>query len=384
MSDLAGALWLAPGRAMPHVLRSSRRAWAARVAPGQPAQRLPELLSGLYSLCGEAHRMASRLALQAADPGLFPGRVDVAAALQRETALEHVRRMALDWPRLIETPLTRVALSAAAITSLRACPLIARPMDTNPWSAMRQWLQEDVLQMAPATWLRAWQACGADWLDDWSRRHTAWLPCLIQAALAADLALPEARELTLRPQAHAGQWRALGQAVGEHEAFTLRPSWQGQPACTGTWSRHHLGEPAQPWTTWSLLGSRLAELVRLCLPDAPGEAGAGWLSWGALNMGSRQGLAWVEMARGLLIHRVTLDTPVAGQPVRLQSCQVLAPTEWNFHPQGLVAQVLARLPVDAPDLTARVNLLMAAFDPCVPFHIDARIGHDSGMETTHA
>jgi len=384
VSDLAGALRLLPGRVMPHGLISSRRDWAARMAPGQPAQQLPGLLAGLYSLCGESHRMASRLALQAADPGLLPGSVDVAAALQRETALEHVRRMALDWPRLLDSPAMASTIPEQAIASLRACPLIGLPRDVTPWSAMRQWLQEHVLAMAPATWLRAWQACGADWLDDWSRRHTAWLPRLIQAARDAELALPEVRRQTLRPQGHAAQWRALGQALSEHEAFTRHPSWEGQPACTGTWSRHHLGEPTQPWSTWSLLGSRLAELVRLSLPDAPGEAGKGWLSWGALNTGPRQGLAWVEMARGLLVHQVRLQAPLDGEPVRVLSCQVLAPTEWNFHPQGLVAQVMAFLPVQSTKLTAQLHLLMAAFDPCVPFHIDARIGHDSGMETTHA
>ncbi len=369
---------------MPHGLISSRRAWAARMAPGQPAQQLPGLLAGLYSLCGESHRMASRLALQAADPGLVPGPVDVAAALQRETALEHVRRMALDWPRLLGLPAVESTIPEQAIACLRACPLIGVPVDVAPWSAMRQWLQEDVLQMAPATWLRAWQACGADWLDDWSRRHTAWLPRLIQAVRAADLSLPGVGEQILRPQAHPAQWRALGHALSEHEAFTRHPSWEGQTACTGTWSRRHLGEPAQPWTTWSLLGSRLAELVRLCLPDASGEAGKGWLTWGALNLGPRQGLAWVEMARGLLVHQVALQAPLDGEPVRVLSCQVLAPTEWNFHPQGLVAQVMASLPVQSTELTAQLHLLMAAFDPCVPFHIDARIGHDNGMETTHA
>lgn len=172
MSDVAGALWLAPGRAMPHGLRSSRRAWAARMAPGRPAQQLPGLLAGLYSLCGESHRMASRLALQAADPGLLAGPPDVSHVLQQETAREHVRRIALDWPRLLEPVVAGASMPSEAITSLRICPLIHRSGEALSWSAVRQWLQDEVLQMAPATWLRAWQACGADWLDDWSRRHT--------------------------------------------------------------------------------------------------------------------------------------------------------------------------------------------------------------------
>ena len=127
--------------------------------------------------------------------------------------------------------------------------------------------------------------------------------------------------------------------------------------------------------------SRLAELVRLCLPDAPGETGAGWLAWGALPTGERQGLAWVEMARGLLIHQVALAAPAPGAAPVVRSCQVLAPTEWNLHPGGVAAQALAAWPADAPDLDARVHLLMAALDPCVPFQVTPR---DETLEVSHA
>ena len=47
----------------------------------------------------------------------------------------------------------------------------------------------------------------------------------------------------------------------------------------------------------------------------------------------------------------------------------LSITEWNFHPQGEVAQRLSTLDPSAPDVRQRVNLLMAAFDPCVPFDV---------------
>jgi hypothetical protein len=56
---------------------------------------------------------------------------------------------------------------------------------------------------------------------------------------------------------------------------------------------------------------------------------------------------------------------------------VLAPTEWNFHPEGVVARALAPLPpdMDAPSLA----WLMVAFDPCVPFFVQT-----PEKETCHA
>lgn len=380
MNDLSGALALHPGTPVPHSLHSTRRAWASQIAPGRPADALPGLLAGLFSLCGQAHRSASQLAIRAVEPSLFPSVETVPGTLQRETALEHLRRIGLDWPRLLAEPDQVAEVAARAADSLRHCPLIVSPQDPAPWPLLRQWLQDDWLQMNPATWLRAWQACGADWLDEWSRRHSGWLPVLLQAVRVADTPLPQAHDQALRPHQNEAGLRALAAALALDDGFVLQPLWQGRTACTGSWARLHQGIPAQPWTAWSLLGSRLAELVRLCLPDAPGEAGAGWLAWGALSTGPRQGLAWVEMARGLLIHQVALDE----SPAVVRSCQVLAPTEWNFHPEGLVARTLAGLPAHAPDLRARVRGLMAAFDPCVPFDIPVAAVHDSGMEQQHA
>jgi coenzyme F420-reducing hydrogenase alpha subunit len=77
------------------------------------------------------------------------------------------------------------------------------------------------------------------------------------------------------------------------------------------------------------------------------------------------------MARGLLVHQVEVDPATQ----RVLSCRVVAPTEWNFHPHGMVAQRLARLDPDQPaaELARRVHLVLAAFDPCVPFGIE-RLG----------
>jgi hypothetical protein len=374
MNHFAGALQLRPGAPVPHNLRSTRQAWASRVAPGRAASDLPGLLAGLFSLCGHAHRTASQLAIRVVEPGLLPSVQPVAALLQRETALEHLRRIGLDWPRLLASADPEV--TAAAADGLRRCPLIRDAASPAPWPAMRQWLQDEWLHMAPATWLRAWQACGADWLADWSLRHPGWLPTLLRAVRVADMPLPPAA--ALRPHAEPASLRALGATLALQGGFALQPRWQGQVAHTGPWARLHERAPGQAWTAWSLLGSRLAELVRLCLPDAPGETGAGWLAWGALPTGERQGLAWVEMARGLLIHQVALADTAPGAAPLVRSCQVLAPTEWNLHPEGVAAQALAALPADAPDLPARVHLLMAALDPCVPFHIATQ------QEVTHA
>jgi Ni,Fe-hydrogenase I large subunit len=80
---------------------------------------------------------------------------------------------------------------------------------------------------------------------------------------------------------------------------------------------------------------------------------------------SSGGIAWVENARGLLIHQVYLDQD------RISSYRIVAPTEWNFHPTGALA--LALEGTHAGDLDAakdRTTRLVHSLDPCVACHVE--------------
>jgi hypothetical protein len=376
--DLAGRLRVRPGAPLAQALHSSRRDWAGRLGQGQPATALPGLLAGLFNLCSHAHRLCAQLAIAAARPGAGPAPTDVAQRLRHETAQEHVRRIGLDWPRLLG-PAGGDAQDAA-LRALQACPLL-RPAANgdDPWPAALDWLQRECLHMPAATWLRAWQACGADWLLDWSTRHSGWLPALVRSAREADSGRALDMTRALRAHGQDDQLRTLAAALALKPGFALQPQWHGACAHTGPWARLHSADDGLSLTPWSLLGSRLAELARLCLPDGPG-LGAGWLRHGAPGTAEGQGLAWVEMARGLLVHQVELE---AAAPV-VRACRVLAPTEWNFHPAGEVARRVAALDstLPAPLRTRQLNLLMAAFDPCVPFEVEAAPALNG--EVTHA
>ncbi|MDP3131473.1 MAG: hypothetical protein Q8M78_00870 [Burkholderiaceae bacterium] len=395
--NLAGSLRVVPGARPPLALQSSRRDWAARLAVGQTAAALPGLLASVFNLCSQAHHLCAQLALNAAVPGvqatLPPSHV--AQRLRTETAQEHIRRMGLDWPRLLATGATpagatRAAqaqpahptdLAAQAHAALPRCPLLHPAGQTDPWPATLAWLEHELLHMPATTWAHQWQAGGAGWLADWANRHTGWLAALLHAARTADDPVPLNPAEALHAHADGSNLQALAHALRTQPGFSLAPQWQGTCAHTGSWTRLNHPLPRlrpQPLTAWGLLGSRLAELVHLCLhtPNQPEP-----LLHGAVQTGTHQGLAWVEMARGLLVHRVELDLST-GQPT-VQACNVLAPTEWNFHPHGVVAQAIARLDANLPAAEAerRVRLLMAAFDPCVPFEMAAA---PTPTETTHA
>lgn len=407
LSQVAGSLRVVPGAPPPVALQSTRQDWAARLGRGQAAGALPGLMASLFNLCGHAHRLCVQLAIGAAAPGLLPAPQPVAQRLRTETAQEHIRRIGLDWPRLLATshhPAQQAQLA------LQRCPLLAHGIQPSghPWPATLVWLEAELLQMPATDWLQAWQAHGPDWLWDWSQRHSGWLAAVVRVAHGVNAGKPLDGIKALRVQASGAELLSLSHSLDGQAGFALHPQWRGACAHTGSWARLASSEGVDRWamgmplTPWALLGSRLAELVRLCLPDAPGQSGAGWLSFGALATGPRQGLAWVEMARGLLVHQVVLEATEDGGPAqgaqaaqavhaahgstvalmpRVARCAVLAPTEWNFHPHGVVAQSIASLDPDRPadEQVRSVCLLMAAFDPCVPFEVALQPARQGGQ-----
>lgn len=372
--DLAGRLRVAPGRPCPHNLLNSRRDWAALLTRGLPATALSSRLGSLFSLCGQAHRLCADMAVAAA-LGRAPAQERSAAKiLQLETVREHVRRITLDWPGQLASGPAIEPARQQALAALRHCPLFgttaperAGGQRNEPVPGLQHWLGEHLLGMPAPQWLAHWQQDPAAWLRAWCDEAPGWLAGLLrQARPLADRATKAAP--FLRVHASEAGLLVLADSLARQPTFTRQPLWRGQCAETGPWTRLRQTMPEVLNTPWLRLGARLAELVRLALADETGRSGATWLDLGRMATARREGLAWVEMARGLLLHHVQLDG--TGDDARVLSCQVLAPTEWNFHPQGAVAQALERLPTpSAPGLYREVDLLFSAYDPCVKHEI---------------
>jgi coenzyme F420-reducing hydrogenase alpha subunit len=108
--------------------------------------------------------------------------------------------------------------------------------------------------------------------------------------------------------------------------------------------------------------TEMAQIARDLLDDTENPISDMSQNWCKIQ-GS--GIGVVSAARGLLIHHVSIEHD------QIKKYQILAPTEWNFHPQGVVAQSLACLQGDAEQIKIQAGLLINAIDPCVgyKFHI---------------
>ena len=335
-----------------------------RLLRGQRGAQVARTLGSVFTLCAHAHRGTAQLALAAAlsQTDLAPA-TEQEAQLCIETARDHLRSIALEWPQR----LAALGADAAALDWLRDCPLslASAPPFTDANAArdalhqLRGWLEARVLQHDIHHWLAAQRE--PDALAQWCSAHAARLtPALCLAAwhALAHSMTPDTRcldVLDVDPQLQRQQVMQLASSLVEDADFVQRPTWLGRCAETGPWTRLRQRQEPVRQTAWTRLSARWTELIELAASD--GQTGTALLAAGALPLGNGQALAWSEMARGLLLHWVQLDAGGAVHDFR-----VLAPTEWNFHPAGALSLALTALPIGA---TVAAQTLAAAYDPCV-------------------
>jgi hypothetical protein len=341
-----------------------------RLLQGQRGEQVSRTLSSVFTLCAHAHRRTADMVLTAAKTDSQEFSItEPPVLLWIETARDHLRSIALEWPQRLPELTTDVR----NMEWLRDCPLslVTSPRcadATAAWetlAAFRKWLESRVLKQSVAHWLAAHRH--PDALVQWCEAQAMQLlpaRCLAAWHPIAHVLTPETRCLDVLSEdikRQTVQLRQLALTLINEPDFVQRPTWQGQCAETGPWARlrHRSGQTLSQQSAWTRLSARWVELIDIAAvdPQTPLHGMAPLLASGALHLGAGQALAWCEMARGLLLHWVQLDGDGGVQDYR-----VLAPTEWNFHPDGTLAKALTALPFAD---TVAAQALAAAFDPCV-------------------
>ena len=330
---------------------------------GQRGAQVSASLGSLFTLCAHVHRRTAELALAAAHstPPLTP---PAPVLLVLETARDHLRSIALDWPQrlpdAVPGALSLQWLRGSPLPLVSALPVSEATVAWRTLAALRSWLEDKILGQDATQWLIDQR--DPDALARWCADHAERvLPARCLAAwqpLASPLrpALRSLDVLDADVAVQTAHLTQLAQSIALVPDFVQYPSWLGQPAETGAWTRlRHRSAPAHPHSAWARLSARWLELIELAA--ATPDVATPLLASGALPLAPGQALAWCEMARGLLLHWVQLDATGAVQDYR-----VLAPTEWNFHPDGALGLAVAAL---APCDNAAARALAAAYDPCV-------------------
>jgi len=357
--ELHLVLRLAAGRIARPSLTSTRPDVARSLLQGRTRTEVGAAVPLLFSICGRAQAAASMLACMAAagEPITTDTLTRGSAAVAAETLRECAWRTLLDWPRWIGEAPTDAAVAAARGSlalrydapgdpDARAVALAAFGVAAGEWLALGslpeldRWI--DAGTTASARFIRRVRDDdGAD--SDWRGRRQA------EAALLA-------------PHDHAAWVGELSAAADADPDFAGRPTWRGAPAETGALARLQSDplmvelERRSNSRVPARFVARLRELALLLTGEAVPAVGA-------MALPSGSGLAWVENARGLLTHEVRLDRD------RVTSYRIVAPTEWNFHPDGALA--LSGAPArDAGAAQSLAHRWVHSLDPCVACRVE--------------
>ena len=379
MSTLAGQIRITVTTAAAHAPRvaiaNSRPVGLATRLAGLEPEAALRRVSLLYSACRSAQTLAGCEAIEAAhDFAVAPEhRLARSFLLAAETVLEHAQGIFLHWPQLLGKPATYVPTVGQLHASLGNLARSLYPQ--NDW--MRPGgglLQPDHSALA---------ACLHSARNALSAANLASLP--EAASLEAWLQTAEGPAANLLRHIEDNGWQSYGAgnvaaleaveqstlgtllAHDENLDFVAQPTWQGAPHWTGPLARqsnHPLVHAAAARHGCGLAAhlfaqcietQRMFEEMHALLPQLKHARPEDF----SPREGS--GLGLVQAARGLLAHRVEIATG------HLTRYQILAPTEWNFHPRGIVAQGLAHSPAGA---SQAADLFIAALDTCVPCSID--------------
>lgn len=303
---------------------ASTRPMAARALRGLPFARVLEFIPRLFGLCRCAQDSAAQLSVQAAR-GRHSGISATPAqtlAVTLEAIGEHLWRLLLDWPQLRGEP--------------------SRHSEFLLW-------RKHLLGVVDGLGAAAFGARLLAWLD-------------VEEAPRFDDRMASA-PVALLPRLSAAEWES--HFHGDH--FSERPTFAGQPAETGALARQ-AGDPevaallAGGQRLQARLQARYADLRGLARGLAERVQRSTWLD--AAAVAERCGLARVETARGTLLHRVELDDD------RIAHYTIVAPTEWNFHPQGaFVREMTGRSAATRAEAELLARRLALSLDPCVPFEV---------------
>jgi len=339
---------------------------ATELVRGKTAGQAAIIIPMLFSICGKAQGAAAAVALAFA----LGGEPDRAAERERlvlgEALQELLWRFLLDLPRLMGGH-----GNAALLASLRkGLAQAAAGQNETVWQAFaaqaEMALSQVILGMSVADWRKL---ADLEQLSEWLRRTDTETACNLLELWNGAGRWGDGRAALMPAVSRERMLNEVLPGLDSDEDFAQRPHWQGKVMETGSLARmqtHPVLAELLQLEGASILArflARLFEMVelldRLRQPVEPG-----WVQGAALRPGI--GLAWVQTARGLLLHRAELD----GQG-GVADYRIVAPTEWNFHPAGSCAKALTGKSASRADEARRsAELLVQALDPCVAYIIE--------------
>jgi Ni,Fe-hydrogenase I large subunit len=339
----------------------STRPQAYRLLKGKLTKDALQLVPLLYSVCGKAQHAAAIEATSAAQGIERQSNSKLEREVVCEAMQEHLWRLLLDWPKLMELPMHQQqfihwhgALKEISNGRGSAENLLAE-------------LHQVLLGITPAE--RA-QIDNYNKLIELQNRGRGLLVPLIAALNFEEENFKfndKVEQSELMPNWGASEILQMFKDNFNNQ-FAAIPQYDGKPMETGALAQNQNAPLMRdemnhhPTRVQARLVARLVALLDSAESLVTGNISAVLQSISAANS---SGLSVVKTARGMLLHFVRIEEN------RIAEYLTVAPTEWNFHPQGALANGLIGLQEsDAERLMRTAKIFVLSLDPCVEYEIE--------------
>jgi uptake hydrogenase large subunit len=362
-------------------LTSARPIGVMKVLAGKSIDEALRLVPLLFPVCGRAQVIAGVRAVEAARGDAHDGLLDAARDLlvMAEQAGSLAWRVAIDWAPLVgrEADPASVALARKAAQDIRFALYGDAPFDVPGVNTLR--LDRERLGAAVAILRRQLSALFPEAIDLTDLRELSQILRGLTPAKASipALVILEAQRLADGLQgSHDGEffdsfdpvW--FGERLSCLEDFAAQPTVDGIPAEVGPLAAIAHPVAMEALCAWGpgmparflaaaldlhQLPHRMETVMRRLVAGVPLPRRA--------TLATGIGVGVAATARGPLAHYVVLK----GHTVA--DWRGVAPTEWNFHPNGPFVRAVRRAGhLDNPEHA--LHVLAASFDPCVPLALE--------------
>lgn len=364
-------------------ISSSRPLHAANILLGKTPEQALDTIPLLFSVCGVAQSRAALSAIQQAQHIPLNKHLELARDIMvlSENAKEHLLRIFLDWPSLFEHPnnnnnlpyitkLTqnfKTSLFSKAQAFTLDSQLNSDILSTEKYiQSLEHYLEQHVFNVPIKEWL---SIDNIEQLNHWAKQQNGTAAYSISKICEQGWAAQGNANCAPLPTLENNSLSERFLASNAN-AFIAQPTWQEQCYETTSLSRyqhHPLIKALNNKFHSGLITRWVARLIELASIPQQMRSHLELIQKtqpSTKKNSASQGLSQVEAARGRLVHHVAIKNN------SIERYQILAPTEWNFHPNGLIQESLRHIKCQSASQWAHVaKLLINTIDPCVGYQL---------------
>jgi len=341
--------------------------FAKQMLVGQTPEQSTQRVAQLMTVCQHAQTAAAKLALGGAITSAEKHAIDY------ENIEQGFWRLVIDLPKIlaVDLPLTdfvkfRQAIIASSKNKNVQSELEIRSTAEHLFQQLCQLTSEEFSQLSKTTF--------SQWL---TKSDSPMAVCLRQVSHVLSVTIDDNPRL-LAAVPDDAMLATLSELLQADDCFYQQPCLDQQSYETGTFAamKNHplfelfltLGVTGRYASRLFYLAQKITELADFNSSSHSSDYASGISAikplTGQFCLEKNTSLGWVQTARGLLVHLATI------QQDQINQYFIVAPTEWNFHPQGTLEKIMLHTSFKSPELAKKaVKLAVIALDPCIDFNV---------------